>query len=239
MLLEQGVSDFCGRLDELLAGSKDPQRGFDVSIRAFTLYSPGNRVICGILRGFGWLCGCSWGTLAVGVELFYLFLDDCSDGCSRASGCLARCSENHKKRRRENGSTILCLAVGELCRWLLKDCQRLKPGRLWEFASRQGKSHAVRQVLNEALKFEASQVATSFLNLAHAATAATQAYHCPSDSARQCQTGSASASRTFSPAHTVCHRVPHAEQRMAAFLVDELVQPHKCSEGEYLSFQVL
>ena len=53
MLLQQGVSDFCGRLDELLAGSKDPQRGFDVSIRAFTLYSPGNRVICGILRGFG------------------------------------------------------------------------------------------------------------------------------------------------------------------------------------------
>lgn len=42
---------------------------------------------------------------------------------------------------------------------------------------------------------------------------------------RQCQTESASASLTLSPAHIVCHRVVHAEQRMDAFLVDELEQP--------------
>ena len=42
---------------------------------------------------------------------------------------------------------------------------------------------------------------------------------------RQCQTGRACASLTFRPAHMVCHRVLHEEQRMAAFLVDVLVQP--------------
>ena len=42
---------------------------------------------------------------------------------------------------------------------------------------------------------------------------------------RQCQTGSDCASFFLRPAHDVCHLVSHAEQTMAAFLVDELVQP--------------
>ena len=76
----------------------------EVRIRSAALTSPSAHLLCTLratessavfLRSFGWLCRCSLGTLAVGVELFFLFLDYCSDGCSRASGCLARCSENH------------------------------------------------------------------------------------------------------------------------------------------------